>query len=88
MVSTQLLTRVRYTFLLVPLVAALAGCDLSVGNLTERATEEWTRSYPLAAGGEIRIFSTTGGGQGWIPHLRTAGFKNLRIEGPYAVGVR
>jgi hypothetical protein len=60
MVSTQLLARVRYTVLLVPLVAALAGCDLSVGNLTERATEEWTRSYPLAAGGEIRIGNTNG----------------------------
>src|SRR4029453_6909390 len=60
MVSTQLLPRVRYTVLLVPLVAALAGCDLSVGNLTERATEEWTRSYPLAAGGEIRIGNTNG----------------------------
>ena len=60
MVSTQLLNRVRYTFLLVPLVAALAGCDLSVGNLTERATEEWSRSYPLTAGGEIRIGNTNG----------------------------
>ena len=43
-----------------PVVLALAGCDLSVGNLTERATEEWTRSYPLAAGGEIRISNTNG----------------------------
>jgi len=60
MVSTQLLNRVRYTFLLVPLVAALAGCDLSVVNLTERATEEWSRSYPLTAGGEIRIGNTNG----------------------------
>ena len=46
--------------LALPLVLALAGCDLSVGNLTERATEEWTRSYPLAAGGEIRIGNTNG----------------------------
>jgi|RhiMethySRZTD1v2_1073278.scaffolds.fasta_scaffold349214_2 hypothetical protein len=60
MVSTQLLARVRYACLLVPLVTVLAGCDLSVGNLTERATEEWTRSYPLAAGGEIRIGNTNG----------------------------
>ena len=42
------------------LLVSLAGCDLSVGNLTERATEEWTRTYPLAAGGEIRIGNTNG----------------------------
>src|SRR5262245_61215561 len=41
-------------------VVATAGCDLSVGHLTARATEEWTRSYPLAAGGEIRIGNTNG----------------------------
>src|SRR5688572_726139 len=50
----------RFTFLLVLLVCALTGCDLSVGNLAERATEEWTRSYPLAAGGELRIGNTNG----------------------------
>ena len=52
-------------FTLIPLLSALslvslAGCDLSIGNLTGRATEEWTRSYPLAAGGEIRIVNTNG----------------------------
>ena len=41
-------------------VLALAGCDLSIGHLTGRATEEWTRTYPLAAGGEIRIGNTNG----------------------------
>src|SRR5262245_10044326 len=41
-------------------VIALGACDLSVGQLTSRATEEWTRSYPLAAGGEIRIGNTNG----------------------------
>src|SRR5262245_28709729 len=38
----------------------LAGCDISVGHLAARATEEWTRSYPLAPGGEIRIGNTNG----------------------------
>jgi hypothetical protein len=52
--------RTRFTVLAVPLILVLAGCDLSIGNLTERATEEWTRSYPLAAGGEIRIGNTNG----------------------------
>jgi putative adhesin len=48
---------------LIPLLSALLllpGCDLSIGNLTGRATEEWTRSYPLAAGGEVRIGNTNG----------------------------
>ena len=47
-------------FLLVPLVAALAGCDVSLGNLSARATDEWTHTYPLTAGGEIRIVNTNG----------------------------
>jgi len=41
-------------------VLVLSACDLSVGSLTGRATEEWTRSYPLSAGGEIRIGNTNG----------------------------
>ena len=44
----------------VTLALLLAGCDLSIGSLTGRATEEWTRSYPLAAGAEIRIGNTNG----------------------------
>ena len=48
--------------LILAILAALAltACDLSLGRLTARATEEWTRSYPLAAGGEIRIGNTNG----------------------------
>ena len=42
------------------LVFALAGCDVSLGNLTARATDEWTHTYPLTAGGEIRIVNTNG----------------------------
>jgi hypothetical protein len=47
-------------FLALPLVVALAGCDLSLGNLSARATDEWTHTYPLTAGGEIRIVNTNG----------------------------
>jgi hypothetical protein len=47
-------------FLLLPLVVALAGCDVSLGNLAAHATEEWTHTYPLSAGGEIRIVNTNG----------------------------
>jgi hypothetical protein len=46
--------------LLLPLALAVAGCDASLAHLTARATDEWTRSYPLAAGGEIRIVNTNG----------------------------
>jgi hypothetical protein len=45
---------------LLPLVVGLAGCDLSLGNLSARATDEWTHTYPLTAGGEIRIVNTNG----------------------------
>jgi hypothetical protein len=38
----------------------LGGCDVSLGNLTGRASDEWTRSYPLAAGGEVRIGNGNG----------------------------
>ncbi|MGH9139511.1 MAG: DUF4097 family beta strand repeat-containing protein [Vicinamibacterales bacterium] len=47
-------------FLLLPLVILMAGCDVSLGNLTARATDEWTHTYPLTAGGEIRIVNTNG----------------------------
>jgi len=45
---------------LLPLVVTLAGCDLSLGNLAAHATEEWTHTYPLTTGGEIRIVNTNG----------------------------
>jgi DUF4097 and DUF4098 domain-containing protein YvlB len=46
--------------LLVPIVFALAGCDMHLGDLSARATDEWTRSYPLKSGGEVRIVNTNG----------------------------
>jgi hypothetical protein len=50
----------RVPVFVLPLVLALAGCDLSLGNLSARATEEWTHTYPLSPGGEIRIVNTNG----------------------------
>jgi DUF4097 and DUF4098 domain-containing protein YvlB len=41
-------------------VTWLAACDVSLGNLTGRATDEWTRSYQLAPDGEIQIGNTNG----------------------------
>ena len=50
----------RVGVLLLPWVIGLAGCDMSLGHLTARATEEWTRTYPLSPGGEVRIVNTNG----------------------------
>src|SRR5438270_224160 len=38
-------------------VVATAAC---VGHLSGRASDEWTHSYPLAAGGEVEIINTNG----------------------------
>ena len=38
----------------------VAGCDMSLGHLAGRATDEWTHHYPLAAGGEVRVVNTNG----------------------------
>jgi hypothetical protein len=50
----------RVGVLLLPLAVAFGACDMSIGNLTGRATEEWTHTYPLTAGGEVRIVNTNG----------------------------
>src|SRR5471030_1694437 len=48
------------TGLLLPAALASSACDMSLGNLTGRATEEWTHTYPLTPGGEVRIVNTNG----------------------------
>jgi DUF4097 and DUF4098 domain-containing protein YvlB len=50
----------RNRLILLPVVALLAGCDLHVGDLSARATDEWTHTYPLTPGGEIAIDNTNG----------------------------
>jgi hypothetical protein len=50
----------RNRLLFLPVVALLAGCDLHVGDLSARATDEWTHTYPLTPGGEIVIDNTNG----------------------------
>jgi len=50
----------RVAVLALPLALGLAGCDLSLAHLSARATDEWTHTYPLTAGGEIRIINTNG----------------------------
>ena len=54
---------IRRMSALIPLLVALAvfpACDIAAGHLMGRATEEWTRSYPLSADGEIRVVNTNG----------------------------
>ena len=51
--------------MLKPVILALAamlavGCEMSIGNLTGRANDEWTRTYQLASGGELEIVNTNG----------------------------
>jgi hypothetical protein len=50
----------RVAVLALPLALVLAGCDLSLGHLSARATDEWTHTYPLTPGGEIRIVNSNG----------------------------
>lgn len=43
------------------LAALLAGaCEMSLGNLSGRATDEWTHTYQLAPGGELEIINRNG----------------------------
>src|SRR5471032_2864652 len=50
----------RIGVVLLPAAVLLGACDMSLGNLMGRATEEWTHTYPLTAGGEVRIVNTNG----------------------------
>ena len=50
----------RNRLLLLPVVVLVAGCDVHVGNLSARATDEWTHTYPLKPGGVIQIDNTNG----------------------------
>jgi hypothetical protein len=45
--------------LALPLALALVACDGSF-NLAGRAVDDWTRSYPLAEGGQLQIGNTNG----------------------------
>ncbi len=54
------LLRLTLAALVLPVAATLAACDMANGHLMGRATDEWTHSYPLAAGGEVRIGNTNG----------------------------
>jgi hypothetical protein len=52
--------RIRLILGALALPVALAGCDMSLGALAGRASDEWTRTYQLAPGGEVRVGNTNG----------------------------
>jgi hypothetical protein len=56
----DLRTSRRIGALVVPLAILFSGCDLSFGHLVGRAADEWTHTYPLSPGGEVRIVNTNG----------------------------
>jgi DUF4097 and DUF4098 domain-containing protein YvlB len=45
--------------LAIGLPVALIGC-VGIGPLTGQATDEWTKTFPLTPGGEVRIINTNG----------------------------
>jgi hypothetical protein len=51
--------RIAAAFLFLPLCLAGAAC-LNIGPLPGRASDEWSRTYPLTAGGEVRIVNVNG----------------------------
>jgi DUF4097 and DUF4098 domain-containing protein YvlB len=56
-------------------LALFTACVGSLGGLTARASDEWTRTYPLAAGGEVQITNGNGsidveGAQGAMVDVR------------------
>lgn len=46
--------------LLIAAAVAVAGCDLVMSDLSAQATDQWTRSYPLAAGGRVDVRNVNG----------------------------
>jgi Toastrack DUF4097 len=53
-------SRVLRVLAAAPLALVISACDVRLGNLAGRATEEWTHTYPLAAGGQVHIGNTNG----------------------------
>ena len=53
-------SRVLRVLAAVPLALIVSACDVRLGNLAGRATDEWTHTYPLTAGGQVHIGNTNG----------------------------
>ena len=56
----MLFSHIRRLALVAPLLALTAGCEMAVGPLVGRASDTWTHTYPLAAGGEVQVVNTNG----------------------------
>src|SRR5580704_10616971 len=41
-------------------VVALSGCQMALGGLNARASDEWRRTYPLAVNGELQVVNSNG----------------------------
>lgn len=46
--------------LLAAAIVSLAGCDLVMTDLSAKATDEWKKTYTLAAGGRVEVLNVNG----------------------------
>lgn len=59
--SARVALRSRALATLLPLLlVASGGCDIAMADHSEKATAEWKKSYPLAAGGRVEISNVNG----------------------------
>ena len=59
--SARSALRSRALATLLPLLlVASGGCDIAMADHSEKATAEWKKSYPLAAGGRVEISNVNG----------------------------
>lgn len=52
--------QMRTAAVLLVATISTAGCKAAVGDLTARASDEWTRRYPLTDNGEVQVANTNG----------------------------
>jgi hypothetical protein len=50
----------RTLIVVIAAAVALSGCQMALGGLNARASDEWTRTYPLAANGELQVVNSNG----------------------------
>jgi bifunctional DNA-binding transcriptional regulator/antitoxin component of YhaV-PrlF toxin-antitoxin module len=57
---TSLLARVGGAALVLPVLFAVAGCDLAMADLKAKETAEWRKTYQLQPGGRVEIVNVNG----------------------------
>jgi hypothetical protein len=50
----------RTLIVVIAAAVALSGCQMALGGLNARVSDEWARTYPLAPNGELQVFNTNG----------------------------